>query len=55
MRHFIILIIAISLGVYHIKNTNYDLTVYLLQFLAAILIFKALQRVKKRKEESRDD
>lgn len=51
MRHLIILTILIAIMVYHIKNTNYSLTVYLVQILLAILFYNLYQKFKKRRKE----
>lgn len=55
MKPFIVLIIALALIVYHIKNTDYGLTIYLLQILGAVLLFNLTRRYKKRKERDSID
>lgn len=54
MRNFIVLIVCIGFFVYYIKNTNYTVTVYLIQVLLALLTYKFIFKPNKRKERDYD-
>lgn len=51
MKSFVILVVSILLIIYHIKNTNYSLTVYLVQALGALLLAKLYFKYKNRSKE----
>lgn len=50
MKRLIILIISVLLIIYHIKNTDYSLTVYLVQALGAVILAKIYFKYKDRKK-----